>query len=148
MQTTATVIEIHGDKAIIEVERQAACDGCHKNKDGGCSICTLTVASRKFEATALNKVGAKVGDRVKVDTASGRVLGYAALVFLLPIVVGFVFYFLATKITERELWHYGSLVLGFVISFFFIWLYAKRVGNTRCDLEIVEISEKSNEGQN
>jgi len=149
MQTTATVIEIRGDKAIVEVERQAACDGCHKNKDGGgCSICTLTGASRKFTATAYNKVGAEIGDRVKVDTASERVLGYAALVFLLPIVAGFVFYFLATKITEIELYHYVSLVLGFVISFFFIWLYAKRVGKTRCDLEIVEISEKSNEGQN
>ncbi|MBO5306360.1 MAG: SoxR reducing system RseC family protein [Clostridia bacterium] len=148
MQTTAIVIKTNKNRAVVEVERQTACDGCHKNKDGsGCSICSLTGASKKFEATALNQIGASVGDKVTVTTKTERVLGYAALVFLLPLVVGVAFYFLASRVFYEEIWQYVSLIFGFVISFFFVWLYAKSVANKRCDVEIVEILEKNNEGQ-
>lgn len=143
MQTKATVIKINQNRATVEVERQAACDGCHKNKDGsGCSICSLTGASKKFEAIALNEIGAKVGDRVTVVTKTERVLGYAALVFLFPILVGVAFYFLAGLFTSAEVWKYAALVLGFVFSFFFVWLYAGRVAKNRCDVEIVEILDR------
>lgn len=146
MQTKATVIQTQGERAIVEVERQAACDGCHKNKDGGgCSICSLTGASKKFEATALNRVGAKVGDRVTVTTETGKVLGYAALVFMLPLLVGLAFYFLAVLFTEREIWQYVALVFGFALSLLFVWLYARRVSKTRCDVEIVEILKQKEE---
>ncbi len=145
MQTKATVIKTHQNRAVVEVERQAACDGCHKNKDGGgCSICSLTGASKKFEAIALNEIGAKAGDRVTVVTETERVLGYAALVFLLPILVGVAFYFLAGLFTSAEAWHYAALVFGFLLSFFFVWLYAGHVAKKRCDVKIVEILNGDN----
>jgi positive regulator of sigma E activity len=145
MQTTATVIKTNNNRATVEVERQSACDGCHKNKDGGgCSICSLTGAAKTFEAEALNEIGAKVGDRVTVVTKTDRVLGYAALVFLLPVLIGVAFYFAATAVTATEIWHYAAMVLGFVLSFFFVWLYARRVAKTRCDVEIVQILDKEN----
>ena len=143
MQNKATVIRIENGITTVEVERQAACDGCHKNKDGGgCSICSLTGASKKFEATASNAIGAKVGDRVTVATKTETVLWYAALVFMFPIVVGVAFYFISGLLFERELFRYVSLVFGFVLSFFFVWLYAKAIAKKRCDVEIVEILEK------
>lgn len=145
MQTKATVIKANQNRATVEVERQAACDGCHKNKDGnGCSICSLTGASKNFEAEALNEIGAKEGDRVTVVTATERVLGYAALVFLAPILVGVVFYFLAGHFIQNEIWHYVAMVLGFGISFGFVWLYAKHVAKNRCDVKIVEILDRKN----
>jgi len=82
-----------------------------------------------------------------VTTKTERVLGYASLVFLLPLVVGVAFYFLSALITTEEIWQYVSLIFGFLISFFFVWLYARGVANKRCDVEIVEILEKNNEGQ-
>lgn len=145
MQTTATVIKTNQNRATVEVERQSACEGCHKNKDGGgCSICSLTGASKKFEAMAINEIGAKVGDRVTVVTRTERVLGYAALVFLLPVLVGVAFYFLAGAFTSAETMRYVALVLGFVLSFFFVWLYARYVAKNRCDAEIVQILDKEN----
>jgi positive regulator of sigma E activity len=143
MQTKATVIRIENGKTIVEVERQAACDGCHKNKDGeGCSICSLTGGSRKFEATAANALGAKVGDVVTVSTETEKVLWYAVLVFMLPLIVGVAFYFLSGLLFEGEIFRYVSLVFGFVLCFFFVWLYARSVARKRCDVEIVEIVEK------
>ena len=145
MQTTATVIKTNKNRATVEVERQSACDGCHKNKDGsGCSICSLTGASKTFEAEAINEIGAKVGDRVTVVTKTDRVLGYAALVFLLPVLVGVVFYFVAAAVTATEIWQYAAMIFGFALSFFFVWLYARRVAKTRCDVEIVQILDNEN----
>ncbi len=143
MQTTATVIRIAGDRAIVTVERQAACDGCHKNKDGGtCSICSLTGAGRKFEATAINTIGAGVGDRVTVSTDSGRVLGYSVLVFLVPLVAGIAFYFLAGFLTNDDFWRCVALIIGFGFSFFGIWIYSRVVSKRRCDVEIVAIVDR------
>lgn len=143
MQTKATVIRIENGMTIVEVERQVACDGCHKNKDGeGCSICSLTGCSRKFEATASNTLGAKVGDVVTVSTETEKVLWYAALVFMLPLIVGVAFYFVSGLLFEGEIFRYISLVFGFVLSVFFVWLYAKAVASKRLDVEIVEILEK------
>ena len=143
MQTKATVIRIENGVTTVEVERQAACDGCHKNKDGGgCSICSLTGGAKKFEATASNGLGAKVGDEVTVTTKTETVLWYAALVFILPVIVGVAFYFISGLLFEGEIFRYISLVFGFVLSFFFVWLYSKAVASKRCDVEIVEILEK------
>lgn len=148
MQTTATVIRTAGNKAVVEVERQAACDGCHKNKDGGtCSICTLTGAGRKFEATALNTVGAAVGDRVTVSTDSGRVLGYSVLVFLLPLVTGIGFYFLMGLVTSEDLWRCVALIVGFMVSLFGVWLYSRAVSKKRCDVEIIAVIESPKKNQ-
>lgn len=145
MQTTATVIRTMEDRAIVAVERQAACDGCHKNKDGGtCSICSLTGAGRKFEATAINTIGAAVGDRVTVSTDSGRVLGYSVLVFLTPLVVGIGFYFFAGLFTNDDLWRCIALIIGFIFSFFGVWLYSRVVSKRRCDVEIVAIVDRRN----
>ncbi len=138
MQTTATVIELRGDRAIVEVVRESACEGCHKSKDGqGCSVCSLTGANKKFRATAVNTIGAEVGERVMVNSDSGRVLGYSTLVFLVPVVVGLAFYFLSELVTQKENIRMLALFGGFLLSFLGVSLYSKKVGEKRCDLEIV-----------
>ena len=144
MLTKATVLNTEGDIALVEVERSSACEGCHKNESGeGCSVCTLTGGNRKFSAKALNKVGAVKGDKVEITSSSSRVLFYSALVFLLPVVVGLVFYFASQMIFDTQLYHYLSLVGGFVLSFSFVWIYSKRVGEKRFDIEIVRILSSS-----
>ena len=140
MLTKAKVLSVENNVAVVEVERKSACDGCHKNESGeGCSICSLTGGNRKFSAKALNNVGAKVGDTVEIASASSRVLLYSALVFLLPLVVGIVFYFVANAIFTVELYNYLALVLGFVISLAFVWLYSQKVSKKRFDVEIVRV---------
>ena len=144
MLTKATVLNTEGNVALVEVERSSACEGCHKNDTGeGCSVCTLTGGNRKFSAKALNKVGAVKGDKVEITSSSSRVLFYSALVFLLPVVVGLVFYFMSRLIFDIELYHYLSLVCGFVLSFVFVWIYSKRVGEKRFDIEIVRVLSPS-----
>ena len=138
MRTVATVSELLSKKvALVCVERRAACDGCHRaTDDKGCSVCTLLGGNAKTVARARNTVGAAVGDRVEVEARTARVLAYAAMVFLLPILSLLVGYFVGQQLLGEQ----AALVLagvGFLLSFLFLYFYSRFVVARRVDLEIV-----------
>ncbi len=72
--------------AEIEVQRQSAC-GHDCAKCGGCGAPT-----ERIQAVAINHVQAGVGDIVTVEGSSKQILGMAALVYAMPLVLFFVFY--------------------------------------------------------
>ena len=98
MRTRAKVVATDGDYAIVACDRRSACDGCHKKAEGEFSVCSLMGSGRTMNARAYNAAGAQVGDTVELETASSRVLGYAALVFLAPVALGVLFYALFSLI--------------------------------------------------
>ena len=145
MKTKATVVEIISpDIAVVSVERRAACDGCHKAADGkGCSVCTLLGSKGEARARAKNTVGAAIGDTVEVESRTKRIMGYAALVFLLPVALAIVAYLIGTKLSLGE---GASLLLalaGLLLSFLLIFFYSKLVVSRRVDIEIVAIAQKA-----
>lgn len=81
MKTTGTVKSTEGGSAQVSVIRTSACDGCH-SKD----FC-LSCSKKEMTVSVTNDVGAMPGDTVELYSPTGRVLGYAALVFVLPIVL-------------------------------------------------------------
>ncbi|MBO5327295.1 MAG: SoxR reducing system RseC family protein [Clostridia bacterium] len=145
MKTKATVVEIISpDIAVVSVERRAACDGCHKAADGkGCSVCTLLGSKGETRARARNTVGAAPGDTVEVESRTKRIMGYAALVFLLPVALAIAAYLIGAKLSLGE---GASLLLalaGLLLSFLLIFFYSKLVVSRRLDIEIVAITEKA-----
>ena len=144
MLTTAKVIKVEGNCAIVEVQRKSACDGCHKMTSGeGCGVCSLLGSDSRFTARADNRIGAREGDRVEVRSATGRVLMYSALVFLVPVIVGILLYVVSGYFFQVELYRYIMLAVGFLLCFLGIWLYSKLVISKRCDVEIVSICHLS-----
>ncbi len=141
MKTKAKVISLSGSIATVETERISACEGCHKAEEGkGCSVCTLMGASdRKLQARAKNSVNAEVGDLVWIESATSRMMLYAALVFLLPLVLAGVGIGIAFALTEDSMWYVIGGGIGFVLSFLFVFVYSRMVGKNRCDIEIVGI---------
>lgn len=73
--------------AEVEVTRRSAC-GHDCAKCGGCG----GLETQTLYVTARNRAEAQVGDRVLLEGETGRVLGFAALVYLLPIFLFFVGY--------------------------------------------------------
>ena len=137
METKATVISTEGEYAIVRADRKSACDGCHKQKDGGgCAMCTILGDKKALDTRAKNPVGAKPGDSVLLATESRRVIGYAALVFLLPLVLGMLFYQVGRLLSQVVLLHYLLMLAGFAGSFIFLWFYSKTVIASRCDVVI------------
>lgn len=90
MQKTAQVIALHENNlAELSVKRDSACGDC-----ASCGACSGSCLRLEVP----NVLGAKIGDRVTVETASGLVLGIAALIYLLPILMFFAGYLIGTLI--------------------------------------------------
>lgn len=91
MEQTVRVRECRpdGTAQVIHV-RESACSGdCHK-----CSGCGAAKEAMVF--TAQNPIGAKVGDLVKVESQTAPVLKAAVVLYVLPLVLFFLGYYLGT----------------------------------------------------
>ena len=105
MQQQVRVLNINPDgSAQVIYLRQSACSGdCHK-----CSGCGAVEQSMIF--TARNPIGARPGDLVNVESATGPVLKAAAVLYMLPLVL-----FVAAYLVGMQ-WHLGGVTgaLGFI----------------------------------
>ena len=146
MKTIATVTAVNGSLATVETQRTSACEGCHKSEDGkGCSVCSLMGGDRKISTKADNRIGAEIGDRVTIESATGRMLWYAGLVFLLPLVIALVAYGVSTLFTTIAVWRLLGALIGFAGTFAGIFAYSKYIQKNRCDVIITEIVQKHGE---
>ena len=100
MTQNAVVTKLAGDGwAEIEVHRVSACGHDCSRCGGGCAELTRT---GPVTVLARNPVGAQLGDRVVVESSSKSILGFAAVVYLLPLVLFFAGYFAASALGAGE----------------------------------------------
>ena len=121
MEQLVRVREVHNDgtAAVIHI-RESACSGdCHK-----CSGCGAAKETVLF--TADNPIGAAVGDFVKVESSTAPVLKAAMVLYVLPLVLFFLGYWLGTLPGN-----FGTLggVLGFMLGVVIVILYDRLVVN-------------------
>lgn len=81
MQEIGRVVEIVGNMTKVEVSQKEICHKCPSE-----SFCRLTTGnSRVIEA--VNEIGAKSGDVVKIEIGSKSILASAFLVYIFPVIV-------------------------------------------------------------
>ena len=124
---------ISRDKAEVTVERASAC-GSNCASCGGCAY------MKQVKAIAINRVSAKVGDRVTVATRSSRIISAALLVYIFPLVMFFAGYPLSSALDMSEkasiAMSLGALFLGVLI----VVLYQRFFGRKRSiTFEIISI---------
>ena len=87
---------LEGGRVEVEVERVSACahDCDH------CAGCGSIVQTAPVIAVAQDPLGARPGQRVTVETASSRLLGLAAALYLLPFAALFAAYLLLERAPE------------------------------------------------
>ena len=122
MEQLVRVRETYDDgTALVMHVRESACSGdCHK-----CSGCGA--AKETLLLKAENPIGARCGDLVKLESASGPVLKAAAVLYMLPMVLFFAGYF-----AGDSLWQQGALVgcAAFVAGIGLAVLYDRKIGKT------------------
>ena len=104
--------------ATVLLVRESACSGdCHK-----CSGCGAAKETMIF--TAVNAIGASRGDLVKVESATGPVMKAATVLYVVPLVLFFLGYYLGDKLGGM-----GTLVscLGFVLGIVLVVVYDRKV---------------------
>lgn len=96
--------------AEIEVQRQSAC-GHDCSKCGGCGTPT-----ERIKATAVNSVQAQVGEIVTVEGSSKQILGMAAIVYSIPLILFFICYGICAAFGFAEGFSIIAGIIGFVIG--------------------------------
>jgi len=110
------------NNARVKIERPRACQHC--------GMCFLREEGEIFLIVE-NSVGADVGEKVKLGLEEGMVIKGAALLFLLPIAVGFLGYGVGALIRRATGVgvEWGGAVLFFACSFLFIRWYDRHYGH-------------------
>lgn len=119
MEQLVRVKETYPDGTALVVHiRESACSGdCHK-----CSGCGAAKEAVLLKAD--NPIGAVRGDLVKVESATAPVLKAAAVLYVLPLALFFLGYYLGTLLGS-----FGALVgcLGFVLGIGIVVIYDRKV---------------------
>ena len=109
MTQIATVEKVlDSNYAEISVPRKSACG--HDCEE--CAGCGMTGAA--IRAKARNEIGAAPGEKVVVESSTQKLLGVVALVYLLPVVLFLLGYFLSEGLAEN--WRYAIAIAAAVIS--------------------------------
>ncbi len=107
--------DLGGGYAEISVPRKSACG--HDCEE--CAGCGMTGAAVK--ARARNDIGAQSGDKVVVESSTRKIFGVIALVYVVPVVLFLLGYFLTEGLSEGV--RYAIAIAAFVVGFIPCVLY-------------------------
>jgi len=104
--------------AQIAVERDTACGAAHSCSE--CAGCEKMMTNTHTVVTAYNDVQAGQGDVVKVRSENATFFKTAAIVYILPLILAMVFYFVAVGVALGEgiqvLLAFAGFVAGILIA--------------------------------
>lgn len=94
MEQIGIVKEVYGNMATVLVHRTSACGENCAHCKGGCT-------STDMKAQAENCVGAGVGDMVKMESDTGKVIFAAVMLYFVPLLAGILSAIIVASITPR-----------------------------------------------
>lgn len=94
MEQIGIVREVIGNTAIVSVNRVSACGENCAHCKGGCTPSGIT-------AKAENRVGATIGDTVRVEADSGKVIFAAFMLYMVPILTAMIAAIITASMTSR-----------------------------------------------
>ena len=122
MTQIATVSRIiDSNYAEISVPRKSAC-GHDCEECAGCGVTGAAVLAR-----AANPIGARVGQKVVVQSETSKMLGIVALVYLIPVALFLIGYVTMAFLTPNVAIQYGVAIAGFFIGIAFAILYDRKL---------------------
>ncbi len=111
MTKEGIVSKVENSSATVLIKTQNACDVCRAECGGHCD-------KAKLEAISVeNKLGAVVGDRVLIYSETKTVMGYALLVFVLPVILAFASAIALSFVTKSPLLLSLTGLLAFIAVF-------------------------------
>jgi len=78
-EEVGTVREVMGEKALVVTDRQSMCGQCVAK-----GFCHMLGGGKEMMAEALNPIGAKPGDTVRIGIPSGTVAKASFVVYMIP----------------------------------------------------------------
>lgn len=126
MRELGKLVRIEEGKAVIEMESKGGCKSCGMN-----NYCRATGTGNRELKLGMEGQGYYPGDIVEIETPARSVVTAAFLVFILPVILSIVAYFIVNKLTG----HNGYSLLGFfgcfILSEFLIAGIDRTIGRRR-----------------
>ena len=120
MESIGTVVKTKENQAVVLVNRVSACgENCAHCKGG----CTPTKAYAKAE----NAVLAEIGDTVKIETETSKVIKAAVILYFIPLFLSIISACIAYAFGAKTGLIVLSAVLVFIVPFFVIKKFEKRI---------------------
>lgn len=119
MTEIGVVKNVIDNTAEVAVVRKSSCGENCGSCSGGCKLTENIV-------TAKNTVGAKNGDVVEIEASSRAVLGRAFLIYILPLLLFFIVYFIAERLAQSEKTAVISAFIAFAAVFCVLHFFDKR----------------------
>ena len=125
MEQLAKVLHNNGDKALVKIERQSACQECHRE----CLLAVNEHEVKDMEVEVDNPVGAKKGQIVKLEMGEAHLVMASLIVYILPILGMITGYFLGSWIGSRFLLLSANTsgIIGSFILFFLVFLMVRMI---------------------
>lgn len=123
MKKLAKVISTEGEYAVVETNKMSACTG-------DCDSCGSCGKQRLVKARVINKCKALPGQPVYISLPSGKAFFIAAISYILPIVIFFVF----AALSENEI--ASAAVLP--VSFLLCAALGNAISKTKCFMSVTE----------
>ncbi|MBQ2946049.1 MAG: SoxR reducing system RseC family protein [Clostridia bacterium] len=133
MQRCGEVIGIEGNSATVRVKMANSCSPECENY----GICK----KHEEDIVAINSVGAKVGDRVKLETPDGPLLLYAFITFIIPLFLCLLLAGAAWCITESAIAAMIGGAVGLALSAVVVFKTDRKLKKTEKPSVITEIEE-------
>jgi len=116
---TGRVLEVEGERAIVEISRQSACGHC-----GSAGLCGAFGAGHSMRLSVANPIGAQKGQLVEISASNLPGLRATFLVYLLPAVLFLAGVLIGAEVLHWESWQAGLLGVAMLgVS----WFIARRV---------------------
>lgn len=134
MTQTGVVVRIIDDKtAEVSVERETACGG-------NCGACGGTCVFRnQLTAVVFNKATASLGDKVVIESRTSRIIGAAALVYILPVLTLLAGYMASALAGASESVSVLASVLSLGFGMLISVLVSRRKRAKKISFEIISI---------
>lgn len=134
IEEQAQVIDVDGDKLILQAQTQSACGSCSANKGCGTSLLAKVIGRKFTRFQVQNNVNAVVGDTVIVGIPEEALLKGSLVMYALPVMGMLVFalladYALAVSVEYRDLMTAVSAIMGLAFGSLLSKSYFQRPSN-------------------
>lgn len=86
LEENGTVSRVEDGYAWVETERRSSCSSCGARSGCGTAVLARVLGRRQPKVRAINRIGARAGDRVVLGLAEQALLQGSAAVYLVPLV--------------------------------------------------------------
>ena len=118
MISTGLILNVENDKALVRFVRQSACGG-NCASCGGCG-------AKPIDVWIDNTLSLNPGDKVEIETESKKILFSAFITYIFPLLIFISLYSIVNFYFDKGLGIFSG-VAGFLVSFFFVSLYGKKL---------------------